>query len=129
MNITAFLIVSAAIASFIALYGCYLVWRSHNFKISNDFVIENNQREQEHLNKILQIISVKKHIHVTKNQFGFDISASDFDPQIRPLPIPTPTNLIAPTVIPPAISDKNMIEGKLVYSDKHFDRIEIRSMG
>lgn len=145
MTLTIFLACILCVCAIVVVFGCYLLWndkarertdyrteesrrreviyneRSMNLKSQN--LIAETKCEAQALQDILSSVSHKKHImceHTTCG--GFKIIATDFDP------IAPQTHMIHPSIISPAISENKTIEGRIIYSDKNFDRIEIKEI-
>jgi hypothetical protein len=95
--------------------------RITNIKSQNH--INETKCESEAFQNILASVSHKKHIMCERTTCGgFKIVATDFDPTVAP------THMIQPSIIPPAIADNKTISGQIIFSDKNFDRIEIREL-
>jgi hypothetical protein len=144
MTLQLFLVLVFCVCGIVVVFGCYVVWndkavervdhrasesrrreviyneRSMNIKSNNR--ITETECESRAYQGILSAVSHKKHIICERINDGFRIIATDFDPT------PMQTHMIQPSIISPAISSDRTIEGHIIYSDKHFDRIEIREI-
>lgn len=144
MTLQLFLVLVFCVCGIVVVFGCYVVWNDkavervdhrasesrhrqgiYNIQCMN---IKSNNRitetecESRAYQGILSAVSHKKHIICERINDGFRIIATDFDPT------PMQTHMIQPSIISPAISSDRTIEGHIIYSDKHFDRIEIREI-
>ena len=144
MTLSLFLALVFCICGIIVVFGCYVVWNDkvvervdhrasesrhregiYNIQCMNirsNNLITETECESRAVQGILSAVSHKKHIMCERTNGGFRIVATDFDPT------PIQTHMIQPSIISPAISSDRTIEGHIIYSDKHFDRIEIKEI-
>lgn len=88
-------------------------------KMEADFILRRMKAETEVLSAIVPMLKYRE-INLSRNESGMLMLTATNRPH-APLP-----HKIMPCVIPPAVSSHSTSEPAVIYSDKDFDRIELR---